>query len=173
MIATATGLCNPSGLLTGADTHGFGREASREWAMPQISQVRRAGQYAAPDAALTGEASAEPPRWAEPVATQLVGLLNLEENWDSYGGRRVDRAEVVGAFKLLANILDDYSPLPRIGPTGRGGVVIEWHQNGIDLEIETLSPHRFLVAFEDDKSSWEREIVSDFRPVVKALRRLV
>jgi len=172
MTAIATGFFNPSGLLTGADTHGFGREALREWSMPRIPQVRRAARDAAPDAALTGESSAERPSWVEPVAVQLVGLLNLQENWDSYGGRRVDRAEVFGAIKLLAEILDHNSPLPRIGPTGRGGVVIEWHQNGIDLEIETLSPHRFSVAFEDDKTSWEREIVSDFRAVVGALRRL-
>ncbi|MEK6527117.1 MAG: hypothetical protein AABZ22_09610, partial [Nitrospirota bacterium] len=64
---------------------------------------------------------------------------------------------VAGALEVLVKILDDDAPVPRIGPTARGGVVMEWHRNGIDLEIETLSPWRFSVAFEEHSgTTWER-----------------
>lgn len=51
-------------------------------------------------------------------------------------------------------------PEPFITPTNRGGVVIEWHTRGIDLEIEVEAPDLYHVSFENPNRSeeWEEDI---------------
>ena len=44
--------------------------------------------------------------------------------------------------KLLIDILDSRAPPPSVVPTWEGGLQVEWHRNGVDLEIEvTPSGH--------------------------------
>jgi hypothetical protein len=44
----------------------------------------------------------------------------------------------------------------------------------VDLEIEILSPHRYLAAFASSKDgeSWERELTEDFSPLAPCVARL-
>jgi hypothetical protein len=117
----------------------------------------------------------KPPAWVEPTLRSLDRLLHLPPNWDSYGGRSIAHSSVWATLQLLTKILTDDTPVPAVVPTGRGGVKIEWHRNGVDLEIEILSPHRYLAAFEDAKTgeSWERELTEDFRLLAPVVARLV
>ena len=65
-------------------------------------------------------------------------------------------------------------PSPSIVPTSRGGVQIEWHVKGIDLEIEVVTPHRFQASFEDavTEEGWEKEITDAAQGMAPWVARL-
>jgi hypothetical protein len=60
--------------------------------------------------------------------TRLNELLALPENWDGYGAQRIERDAIAGARQFLSRV--------NVTPCVSGGVQLEWHTNGIDLELE-------------------------------------
>ena len=65
-------------------------------------------------------------------ATTFAKLNNLQPNWDSYGGLHPTQ-EAISVAKGLANAL---LSLPHVVPVATGGVQLEWHVAGFDIEIE-------------------------------------
>lgn len=114
------------------------------------------------------------PDWMDDAAGAIVGLLELQPNWNSYEARAVDLLQVVAALNVLLEIARPNTPAPAIGPTAGGGVILEWHTNGVDLEIETISNHSLLVSYEDSGSGteWETEIRSDLSQIHRAIEQL-
>lgn len=62
-----------------------------------------------------------------------ASLLELGENWDSYGASPITPESVAGAERV-ANVVGKWEP--RAVPTPNGGVQLEWTVDGVDLEIE-------------------------------------
>ena len=116
----------------------------------------------------------DPPPWVLPTLKRLGELLELEPNWDTYGACLINPDHAVAAFNLLELVMRDDTPEPTVVPTNRGGVQLEWHTCGVDLEIETLSTHRFLVAFEDSavREEKEWELTTDLTPLVACMAKL-
>lgn len=114
------------------------------------------------------------PRWFKPVVESLVELLRLEPNWDSYGALPINWQLANAAQELLFKIMEDDTPVPIVGPTNRGGIQIEWHERGIDLEIETISTRSFRVSFEDSQTNeeWDCELNVDISPLIQCIRVL-
>lgn len=116
------------------------------------------------------------PAWLEPTTGALADLLWLPADWDSYGAPPVDVDQARAVLELLGEIMNNDTPHPQLVPTNRGGVQVEWHRSGIDVEIETLVPGRFLVSYEDstrdEESEWEQELASDWTRVSRVLARL-
>jgi hypothetical protein len=121
--------------------------------------VRSIAEYPLPDGKLVLSLEGNPPNWVEPSLKALTQLLVLPPNWDSYGGRPVDPANVWAVWELLKNIMTDAFPIPSIVPTSQGGVQVEWHVGNVNLEIESRTPGRFFVSFEDARTGevWEKE----------------
>jgi hypothetical protein len=63
------------------------------------------------------------------AARSLAKLRQLKPGWDSYGGKAPTREalHVAETVALWA---------PQVVPMSHGGVQLEWHVNGVDLEIE-------------------------------------
>lgn len=57
----------------------------------------------------------------------LDRLADLKANWDSYGAPALSSA----ALKVARTMLD----APQVVPTPGGGIQLEWHQDGLDIEI--------------------------------------
>lgn len=150
------------------------------WTAPAMSMLTavprpiRQFEYPIPGGNLVISVEGDPPVWLDPTAVALTELLYLAPNWDSYGARPIDRMHVFAALDLLVRIMQDDTPAPTVVPTNRGGVQLEWHTRGIDLEIETLSLHRRHVSFEDSATNyeWEGEIASNLTPLVDCIGRL-
>ena len=104
----------------------------------------------------------------------LVELLDFPDNWDSDGAPEIDVRCVRSLLELLFQISYPNTPPPAIVPTVFGGVQAEWHQKGLDLEIEVNSPNRFAVYCKDHKKNkvWEDDATTDFRPLASVLERL-
>ncbi len=94
-----------------------------------------------------------------PFLSRLTDLVRLPEKWDSYEARQIDRDVIVAALGVIHHSISLGAPAPSIVPTNNGGVQIEWHENGVDLEIDIISPHRFEVVFEDLISEETHDIV--------------
>ena len=75
-------------------------------------------------------------RWLKPLEKPLTTIVNLPNNWDSYGAKEVSIEVIEMSLKLLQSIADPGVPLPAVVPTGVGGIQFEWHKSGIDLEVE-------------------------------------
>jgi len=85
------------------------------------------------------ESEGEEAKWISPCVERLTHVLTLAENWDSYGATGVQLNSVLGAIRFLANVMAVETPVPYIGPSRNGNVVLEWHTPKGDLEVEVLS----------------------------------
>ena len=118
--------------------------------------------------------SEPPPRWSRDLLAKISELGDLEEDWDSYGARPVDPQCAIATVTLLLSVFDSSTPKPSIVPTSRGGIQLEWHRAGANLEIEIESPSRFHVFFEDEQAGKESEVTltGNLQPLVPLLERL-
>ncbi len=73
--------------------------------------------------------------WLKPTLKAMAALPWQKDNWTT-GGKRTQPAAVAKMLSLLAKVLDNHTPPPNVVPTWRGGVQVEWHRNGVYLEIE-------------------------------------
>lgn len=97
------------------------------------------------------------------IAQALSSLLVLPPNWDSYGAQPIDPRCIEYARTLLRSIMKPDTPAPAVVPTSQGGVQLEWHTKGLDLEIEVRSPEQCYVLYENhrDGTTWEGELTAD------------
>lgn len=98
------------------------------------------------------------PAWLQPTLQALLALRNLPRGWDSYGAKPIDIDCIQEAMRLLVQIMKEDSPVPCVVPTAEGGVQLEWHQGGYDIEVEIASPTQISAFVEDAKSGEELEI---------------
>jgi hypothetical protein len=96
-------------------------------------------------------------QWVGGVEKELWEFLDLPVNWDSYGARRIDLEAVQVGIWVLSNYVPPDSPAPHVVPTSRGGIQIEWHTQGVDLEIEVLSADSLQVFYENQTEQAEEE----------------
>ena len=86
--------------------------------------------------------------WLRPTIEKLNELLSLEEDWDSYGGKRIREDCVIAAIRLLMDCMGDSSIMPLIVPGPKGTIQLEWHLNDIELEIECLGKVRGMPLYD-------------------------
>ena len=104
----------------------------------------------------------------------ICDLGKLQANWDTYGALQVNRQCMVTAIVLLLTSSRPNTPSPDVVPTVRGGVQLEWHRGGIDLEIEIELPSQIRLFLADSRTgeSSEQSLAGDFGPAVTAIEKL-
>lgn len=123
----------------------------------QQHQVSAASLISSKDMALFGSADSNDSLivattlavWIFDAVRSLNSLLALEENWDSYGARAISIDTALSTIRLLDSVIDDRTPMPSIVPVPTGSIQLEWHQSGIDLEVEVTDSGRFSISYED------------------------
>jgi len=116
--------------------------------------------------------STTPADWSDQVADRLVKLLRLPEGWDGHNGKPLRQVTAEFACRLIASIMQAKPPLPQIMPTSNGGMQIEWHRKGWDIEIEVEGPNKIFAYARNVRSGDESEfpVTTDFSlltPLVK------
>ncbi len=116
----------------------------------------------------------QPPSRLMPAIERVVSFGSLQSNWDSYRARPVDPLCAAAAIMFVLNNVSEQMPLPTAVPTSRGGVQLEWHCNGVDVEIEFSSPSRLRFSFEDCRTgeTEEQALCGDLRRLTLFLQRL-
>jgi hypothetical protein len=114
------------------------------------------------------------PAWMVPAKQAIERLTQLPAGWDSYGARRIQASAVKAVFELLGCTMQRHSPVPAVVPTATGGLQLEWHTGGIDLEVEA-TPDGTILMFCDGTSCptpQEREITQDPTPLAQVIATL-
>jgi len=75
------------------------------------------------------------PAWFDPTIQGFVDLLTLPHDWNSYGAGAIDPKIVLYAMTFINGLLVPGIPAPRVVPLSSGGLQLEWHRQGVDLEI--------------------------------------
>jgi len=100
-------------------------------------------------------------KWFRQTVSELAKLSMLPRDWNSDNPARVNPKAIENILTLLLEILDSDSAPPVVVPTTRGGVQIEWHQNGIDLEIEAFNSSELEYYFSGPEGELEGTIKGD------------
>lgn len=115
------------------------------------------------------------PTWLLPMIETFMELLQLSPDWDSYGANRVRPECITFALReVLPSIMRTSMPMPVAVPTSKGGIQLEWHVRGVDLEIEITPTKEILAYYEDqrDGTEWEGEVTSSIAPLEGPISRL-
>ena len=88
-----------------------------------------------------------PGNWLLPVLEKICDLGTLPPNWNSYRARPIRIEAAAASISILLTLLKPTDPTPSIVPTSGGGILIEWHENGIDLEIDVHSLSHVHLAY--------------------------
>jgi hypothetical protein len=97
------------------------------------------------------------PAWANDALQKLGALMELPAGWDGHRGNLITSVAVTYTFNILGRIMQPGVPLPSITPLSYGGVQLEWHRKGWDVEIEVFGPGRLQVFARDLKTGNENE----------------
>lgn len=97
------------------------------------------------------------PSWLRPALEVLVELRTLPRNWNSYGALPIADRAIQVAIALLHDVMPERAPHAQIVPTAPGGVQLEWHTGGIDMEIEVEPNGEASVICEDLRTGEEWE----------------
>ncbi|MGO8859080.1 MAG: hypothetical protein ACLQO1_25790 [Steroidobacteraceae bacterium] len=156
--------------------------AAREWMIdPQGSSGRKylsdAGLQVPLPKQVSGSSlsTAAPLAWQHKVINRLAELTTLKENWDSYGARRPAASSAIALFNVLTAVMDIETPAPSVVPSPLGHFQAEWHRNGVDLEVEVITPTKIAVSFSDASDptrDWDEELDVDFTRLVEAIARV-
>lgn len=75
------------------------------------------------------------PEWLRPTVLRAGKLLSLPYDWNREGGLPVESIAIQAAIDAMSLVMSSNSSLPQLTPTERSGVQLDWHENGVDLEI--------------------------------------
>ena len=114
------------------------------------------------------------PIWLVSTSDRVIELVRLPLGWDGHDGRPANFDVADFAVQFLLQTLELDGPAPLVVPLSYGGLQLEWHERGIDLEIEVEAPNRIFVSFEDRESgeAFEQEFSTDYTEVTRIMRIL-
>lgn len=112
------------------------------------------------------------PGWSVEVVEQLDEVLILPPDWDSYGGKQISLEAANSVLAFLNRILPVSGKAPTVVPLGNGGIQLEWHCSGLDVEIDfegTQSSKLYVLEIESG-NEWEDNPEELFRRLGLAQR---
>jgi hypothetical protein len=112
--------------------------------------------------------------WTHDVQRRLNRLTNLLVGWDGYHGKPVSPLTAHFAWNLLSSVMRPTTPIPSLVPVAGGGLQIEWHEGGLDIELYVAKPMKaeLYVAYGEGQPTLERELTADFSELSAALAHL-
>lgn len=115
------------------------------------------------------------PSWQDDMVSTLCRFVELPHGWDSYSGKPLRHDTGMFVLQLMNGMMGPSIPSPYLVPVSNGGVQIEWHQNGFDIELYVAAPYDCELTVHDHDSGTTRtyQLSSDFGALKDALRQLV
>lgn len=113
--------------------------------------------------------------WQDEMVSTLCRFIDLPEGWDSYAGKPLRHDTGMFALQLMNGMMGPSIPSPHLVPISDGGVQIEWHQNGFDIELYVAAPYDCELMVHDHNSGETKcyQLKSDFDPLKRAIRDLI
>jgi len=102
--------------------------------------------------------------WQPAAERRLNQVIRLQAGWDGHQGVPVNVTIANYAYRLLGALLVRPGvPLPSITPMSYGGLLLEWHRKGWDVEIEIDAPASHHIYTHELASGTENEFQLGFR----------
>lgn len=121
----------------------------------------------------------ETPGWLVRYATRLQELIEAgvgAPDWNGHGAKPLQREAMALGVRVLGSLLHgtEHRPFPWIVPTFRGGLQFEWHQAGVDLDVDIDPNGSVEVVFthHTDQKEWDGTLTERERDVHAVLDRL-
>lgn len=97
------------------------------------------------------------PAWLEVVEDRFNEVMRFSKVGNH--GLPISPHAIVSALQLLGRIMSPDSIAPLVVPRYNGGIQLEWHTNGVDLEIEIEPEGKLVSAWCEHTSGreWEDE----------------
>lgn len=113
-------------------------------------------------------------RWEPDVLQRVIQLHALPKNWDGYSAEPVNDSVITFALVVINNAMRLTTPAPQIVPMSNGGLQLEWHQKGWDLELSIDQPLKCELYFRDRASGEEQywELSTDYSVLHRKLDEL-
>lgn len=110
-----------------------------------------------------------PPAPIQAAIRAAQELAALAPGWNSYRAEAISDRAIAAAIQFLLEVASDVPALasPSVVPTVRGGVQLEWHAGGVDVEVE-FSPSQPATWYAEDRDSGD----TDEAPVAGQFDRL-
>ena len=147
--------------------------------IPQITagELSKAAVLSSHDAneLIEADASLTCSTWFSVTARAMLGLTRLPVGWDSHAAPRIGHITIEIALRWMAGILDNRTSIPAVVPTVKGGVQVEWHTAGMNIEIEFSPDQEAAVSVEDigNGAEWDGDLylnIERLRPYLSRLR---
>jgi hypothetical protein len=115
-------------------------------------------------------------KWQIEIQNRLIELARMEDNWDSYGSSPMGWDTGMFALSILNDVMRPRTPIPQVVPSSTGGVQLEWHEKGVDLELHIAGPYQCEFWFQDHRKPNEPpvclELTDDFSALLKPIELL-
>jgi len=84
----------------------------------------------------------------------------LEAGWDGADAKPVSDAAVETTLGVLSDVMSADSVVPFFVPTPDGGIQLEWHCAGVDLEVYVEHDGRVSAWCREGSREWEEDYYS-------------
>lgn len=114
-------------------------------------------------------------KWQIEVQSHLLSFAKMPTGWDSYSARAIGWEAGLFALSVLNDFMRPRTPIPQVVPSSAGGVQLEWHQKGVDLELHIAGPYQCELWFQDHQSNAQPvsvELTDDFSPLRRPIELL-
>lgn len=97
--------------------------------------------------------------WRSIVEARLKKLGGYQTGWDGYCSAPPHPSVIAYARSALHSVMQFGTPVPSIVPMSEGGLQIEWHQDGYDIELAIYSTDDvdLSIEFPDDREPVEEK----------------
>ncbi|MER7275859.1 hypothetical protein ABT369_15510 [Dactylosporangium sp. NPDC000244] len=93
----------------------------------------------------------------ESVIEAMTDITMLEYGWDGEQAQPLSDRAFEMAITILVDTMSIDTVPPQIVPTYDGGLQLEWHCAGVDLEVAVESNGQVSVWFRESGREWEEE----------------
>lgn len=83
------------------------------------------------------------PKWLAKAKYDLDRIIDLPENWDSYGSPPIPEVLYKNAENFLRSLEVENIEAPFVAPISGGGIQFEWQNKARELEIEFVQSNVF------------------------------
>lgn len=112
--------------------------------------------------------------WKQDAYARLIHLMSLGHGWDGSDSLAVRPEIATFAWCALESVMTPSAPVPFIAPVSGGGLQIEWHTGGLDIELYISQPSRaeLFIEYADGRERVENDLSSDFGPLSSAIAEI-
>lgn len=105
------------------------------WALPEDMEEPAPELPEPPADASLESADLRVGAWVSEATERFDYLLSLSSGWDGHQAVPIKNEHALAAGKFLSTVMAPEMAAPAIVPTADGGVHVEWHQGGVDVEM--------------------------------------